>query len=96
MINTQGRTFPKLQKFFAKTEAATREARGIKLRAKFKGGASRSAGGEEREPHRARLAASVVLPVGAESAAAALCDGFRNRGGTGRVGSSTGRVGCGP
>ena len=71
-FNTQGRTFPKLRTFLAKTGAATREARGVKLQAKPKGGTSRSAGGEEREPRRDRPAASVALPVGAASAAAAL------------------------
>jgi len=71
-LNTQGRTFPKLRKFFAKTGAATREARGVKLQAKPKGSNSRSAGGEEREPRRSRTAVSVALPVGAASAAAAL------------------------
>jgi len=70
--NTQGRTFPKLRKFFAKTGAATREARGVKLQAKPKGSNFRSAGGEEREPRRSRTAASVALPVGAASDAAAL------------------------
>jgi len=71
-FDTQGRTFPKLRKFFAKTGAATREARGVKLQAKPKERNSRSAGGEEREPRRSRTAASVALPVGAASAAAAL------------------------
>jgi len=71
-LNTQGRTFPKLRKFLAKTGAATREARGVKLQAKPKGSNSRSAGGEEREPRRSRTAVSVALPVGAASAAAAL------------------------
>jgi len=71
-FNTQGRTFPKLRKFRAKTGGAAREARGVKLQAKPKGRTSRSAGGEEREPRRARTAASVALPVGAASAAAAL------------------------
>jgi len=70
--NTQGRTFPKLRKFLAETGAATRESQGVKLQAKPKRGTSRSAGGEEREPRRARPAASVALPVGAASAAAAL------------------------
>jgi len=69
---TQGRTFPKLRKFLAKTGAATREARGVKLQAKPKGSSTRSAGGKEREPRRARTAASVALPVGAASAAATL------------------------
>jgi len=45
-FNTQGRTFPKLRKFLAKTGAATREARGVKLQAKPKGSTSRSVGGE--------------------------------------------------
>jgi len=71
-LNTQGRTFPKLRKFLAKTGAATREARGVKLQAKPKGSSSRSAGGKEREPLRARTAASVALPLGAASAAATL------------------------
>jgi len=71
-FNTQGRTFPKLRKFLAKTGAATWEARGVKLQAKPKGSTSRSVGGEEREARRARPAASVALPVGAASAAAAL------------------------
>jgi len=71
-FNTQGRTFPKLRTFLAKTGAATREARGVKLQAKPKGSASRSVGGEQREARRARPAASVALPVGAASAAAAL------------------------
>jgi len=71
-FNTQGRTFPKLRKFLAKTGAATQEARGVKLQAKPKGSTSRSVGGEEREPRRTRPAASVALPVGAASAAAAL------------------------
>jgi len=71
-LNTQGRTFPKLRKFLAKTGATTREARGVKLQAKPNGSNSRSAGGEEREPRRSRTAASVALPVGAASAAAAL------------------------
>jgi len=70
--NTQGRTFPKLRKFLAKTGAATREARGVTLQAKPNGSNSRSARGEEREPRRARTAASVTLSVGAASAAAAL------------------------
>jgi len=70
--NTQGRTFPKLRKFLAKTGAATREARGVKRQAKPQGSSSRSAGGEERESRRSRPAASVALPVGAASAAAAL------------------------
>jgi len=71
-FNTQGRTFPKLRKFLAKTGAATREARGVKLQTKPKGSSFRSAGGEEREPRRSRTAASVALPVGAASAAASL------------------------
>jgi len=71
-FNTQGRTFPKLRKFLAETGAATRDARGVKLQAKPKGSNSRSAGGGERGPRRARTAASVALPVGAASAAAAL------------------------
>jgi len=71
-FNTQGRTFPKLRKLLAKMGAATREARGVKLQAKPKGSNSRSAGGEEREPRRSRTAASVALPVGAASDAAAL------------------------
>jgi len=71
-FNTQGWTLPKLRKFLAKTGAATREARGVKLQAKPKGSTSRSAGGEEREPRRSRTAASMALPVGAASAAAAL------------------------
>ena len=71
-FNTQGRTFPKLRKFLAKTGAATQEARGVKLQAKPKGSTSRSVGGEEREPRRTRPAASVALPVAAASAAAAL------------------------
>jgi len=71
-FNTQGRTFPKLRKLLAKTGAATREARGVKLQAKPKESNSRSAGGEEREPRRSRTAALVALPVGAASAAAAL------------------------
>jgi len=61
-----------LRKFLTKTGAASREARGVRLQAKPKGSDSRSAGGEEREPRRARTAASVALPVGAASAAAAL------------------------
>jgi len=64
--------FIKLRKFLAKTGAATREARGVNLQAKPKGSNSRSAMGEEREPRRSRTAASVALPVGAASAAAAL------------------------
>jgi len=36
-FTTQGRTFPKLLKFLAKTKAATSEARGVKLQAKPKG-----------------------------------------------------------
>jgi len=71
-FNAQGRTFPKLRKFLAKTGAATREARGVKLQAKPKGSNSRSSGGEKREPRRSRTADSVALPVGAASAAAAL------------------------
>jgi len=71
-FNTQGRTFPRLRQFLSKMGAATREARGVKLQAKPKGSNSRSAGGEEREPRRSRTAASVALPVGASSAAAAL------------------------
>jgi len=71
-FNTQARTFPKLRKFLCKTGGATREARGVKLQAKPKGSTSRSVGGEEREPRRTRPAASVALPVGAASAAAAL------------------------
>jgi len=71
-FNTRGWTFPKLRKFLAKTGAATREARRVKLQATPKGSTSRSAGGEEREPRHARTAASVALPVGAASAAAAL------------------------
>jgi len=71
-FNTQGWTFPKLRKFLAMTGAATRQARGVKLHAKPKGSTPRSAGGEEREARRARPAASVALPVGAASAAAAL------------------------
>jgi len=70
--NTQGRTFFKLRKFLSNTGAAAREARGVKLQAKPKGGTPRSAGGEEREARRARPAASVALPVRAASAAAAL------------------------
>jgi len=71
-FNAQGRTFPKLRKFLARTGAATREARGVKLHAKPKGRTSRSVGGEEREPRRTGPAASVALPVGAALAAAAL------------------------
>jgi len=71
-FNTQGWTLPKLRKFLAKTGAATREARVVKLQAKPKGSTFRSAEGEERDPRRARTAASVALPVGAASAAAAL------------------------
>jgi len=71
-FKTRGRTFLKLRKFLAKTGAATREARGVKFKAKPKGSTSRSVGGEEREPRRTRPAASVALPVGATSAAAAL------------------------
>jgi len=71
-FNTQGRTFPELRKFLAKTSAATREARGVKLQAKPKGSNSRSAGGEERGPRRSRTVALVALPVGHASAAAAL------------------------
>jgi len=71
-FNTQGRTFPKLRKFLAKTGAATREARVVTLQAKPQGSTSRSVGGEEREPRRTRPAESVALPVGAASAAAAL------------------------
>jgi len=71
-FNTQGRTFPKLRKFLAKTGAATREARGVKLQAKPTGSNSRPAGGKKREPRRARTAALVALPVGAASAAAAV------------------------
>jgi len=61
-----------LRKLLAKTGAATREARGVEHQAKLLGGNSLSAGGEEREPRRSRTAASVALPVGAASAAAAL------------------------
>jgi len=68
----QGRTLPKLRKFLAKTGAATREVRGGKLQAKNKGSTSRSAGGDDRESRRARLAAPIALPVGAASAATAL------------------------
>jgi len=71
-FNTLGRTFLKLRKFLARTGAATRETRGVKLQAKPKGSSSRAAAGEEREPRSARTAASVALPVGAASAAAAL------------------------
>jgi len=71
-FNTHGWTFPKLRKFLAKTGAATREAREVKLQAKPNRGTPRSAGSEEREALRARPAASVALPVGAASAAAAL------------------------
>jgi len=71
-FNTQGRTFPKLRKFLAKTGAATREARGVKLQDKPKRSTSRSVGGEEQEPRRTHPAASVALPVEAASAAAAL------------------------
>jgi len=71
-FNTQGWTLPKLRMFLAKTGAATREARGVKLQAKPKGSNPQLAGGEEREARRARPAASVALPVGAFSAAAAL------------------------
>jgi len=71
-FNTLGRTFPKLRMFLAKTGAATREARGVRLQAKPKGSTSRSVGGEEQEPRRTRPASSVALPVGAASAAAAL------------------------
>ena len=70
-INTQCRTFPKLRKFLANTRAATRESREVKLQAKPNRSSSRPSGGEEREPRRARTAASVALPVGAASAAAA-------------------------
>jgi len=70
-FNTKGRNFPKLRKFLAKTGAATLKARGFKLQAKPKGSTPRSAGGEEREARRARPAASVALPVGAASVAAA-------------------------
>jgi len=70
--NTQGRTFPKLRRLLAKTGAATREAREVKLQATPKGGTSRSAGGEEREPLWAWPVASVALPVRAASAAAVL------------------------
>jgi len=71
-FNTRGRTFPKLRKFLSKTGAATREARGVMLQAKPKGSTSLYAGGDQREPRRARPAASGVLPVGAASATAAL------------------------
>jgi len=71
-FNTQGGTFPKLRKFFAKTGAATRAARGVTLPAKPKGSTSRSVGGKERELRRARTAASVALSGGSASAAAAL------------------------
>jgi len=69
-FNTQGRTFPKLRKFLAKTVAANRQA--WELQVKPRGGTPRSAGGEEQESRRTRSAASVALPVGAASAAAAL------------------------
>jgi len=71
-FNTQGRIFPQLRKFLAKTGAAIPAARGVKLQAKPKGSNSWSAGGEKREPRRSRTAASVSLPVGAASASAAL------------------------
>jgi len=71
-FNIQGRTFHKPRKFLAQTGAATREARGVKFQAKPKRSHSRSAGDEEREPRRSRTGASVALPVGAASAAAAL------------------------
>jgi len=45
-FNTQSQAFPKLRKFLAKTGAATREARGVKLQAKPKGSTSRSVAGE--------------------------------------------------
>jgi len=45
-FNTQGRTFPKLRKFRAKTGAASREAREVTLHAKPKGSNPRSAGGK--------------------------------------------------
>jgi len=71
-FDTQGWTFPKLRMFLAKTGAATREARGVTFQAKPKGSTFRSVGGEEQEPRRTRPAASVALPVGGASAAAAL------------------------
>jgi len=71
-FNTQGRTFPKLRKFLAKTGAASLQARGVELQAKPKGSTSRAVGGEEREPCRTRPAACVALPVAVASAAVAL------------------------
>jgi len=71
-FNTQGRTFFKLRKFLAKTGEVTREAEEVKLQAKPNDGPSRSAVREEREPGRAKPAASVALPVGAASAAESL------------------------
>jgi len=71
-FTTQGRTLPKLRKFLAKSGAATRAVRGGKLQAKKKASTSRSAGGDDRESRRARLAAPIALPVGAASAATAL------------------------
>ena len=47
-FNIQGWSFPKLRKHLSKSDAATREAHGIKLQAKLKGSASRSSGREER------------------------------------------------
>jgi len=71
-FNTQGRTLSKLRKLLAETGAATREARGVKLQAKHKGGTPRSGVGEKREARQARPAASVALPLGAAFAAAAV------------------------
>jgi len=61
-FDTQGRTFPKLRKSLAKTGAATREARGVKLQAKPKRIPSRYVGGEEREP-RLSIARQFQLSV---------------------------------
>jgi len=47
-FNIQGWSFPKLRKHLSKSDAATREADGIKLQAKLKGSTSRSSGREER------------------------------------------------
>ena len=68
-FNMQGRTFPKLRKVFAKTGAATREARGVTLQANPKKISSRSAEKEERAPRpdwTATSATHLVYPVRTE------------------------------
>jgi len=70
-FNTHGGTFPNLREFPATTGAATGDARGVKLQEKPKGRTAQSSGGEEREPRRARMDASLALPVGTASAACA-------------------------